>query len=131
MVTKIATIKGINYRNHIAWSIKQRVMMLLTTNQSQKDLAKTLGVLIGQSGGLSPTSSTPSPPPGATVTCEVTFYATTRPFLLICSSRYRRLILPLSATNSRTIPECYHSLRATSISLPKLTVRLTKFEFKQ
>ena len=44
MVTKIATVKDIDYRNHIAWAIKQRAMMLLTTNQSQKDLAKTLGV---------------------------------------------------------------------------------------
>nr|WP_242364228.1 hypothetical protein [Limosilactobacillus antri] len=33
-----------DYHTHIAWAIKQRAMMLLTTNQSQKDLAKTLGV---------------------------------------------------------------------------------------
>lgn len=44
MVTKIATVKDIDYRNHIAWAIKQRAMMLLTTNQSQKDLAKALGI---------------------------------------------------------------------------------------
>ena len=44
MVTKIATVKDIDYRNHITWAIKQRAMMLLTTNQSQKDLAKALGV---------------------------------------------------------------------------------------
>lgn len=43
-ITKFATVKDIDYRNHIAWAIKQRAMMLLTTNQSQKDLAKVLGV---------------------------------------------------------------------------------------
>lgn len=44
MVTQLATVKDIDYRNHIAWAIKQRAMMLLTTNQSQKDLAKALGI---------------------------------------------------------------------------------------
>lgn len=43
-VTSFATVKDIDYRNHIAWTIKQRAMMLLTTNQSQKDLAKSLGI---------------------------------------------------------------------------------------
>ena len=43
-VTQLATVTDIDYRNHIAWAIKQRAMMLLTTNQSQKDLARTLGV---------------------------------------------------------------------------------------
>ncbi|MGM9909124.1 hypothetical protein N4627_07005 [Limosilactobacillus vaginalis] len=43
-ITKFATVKDIDYRNHITWAIKQRAMMLLTTNQSQKDLAKVLGV---------------------------------------------------------------------------------------
>ena len=43
-VTSFATVKDIGYRNHIAWTIKQRAMMLLTTNQSQKDLAKSLGI---------------------------------------------------------------------------------------
>ena len=43
-MTKIAAVKDIDYRDHIAWEIKQYAMMLLTTNQSQKDLARTLGV---------------------------------------------------------------------------------------
>lgn len=43
-VTRLATVEDFDYRNHIAGAIKQRAMMLLTTNQSQKDLAKTLGV---------------------------------------------------------------------------------------
>lgn len=43
-VTRLAAVTDIDYRNHIAWAIKQRAMMLLTTNQSQTDLAKTLGV---------------------------------------------------------------------------------------
>ena len=43
-VTRLAQVKDIDYHTHITWAIKQRAMMLLTTNQSQKDLAKSLGV---------------------------------------------------------------------------------------
>ena len=42
-VTRLAQVKDIDYHTHITWAIKQRAMMLLTTNQSQKDLAKKPG----------------------------------------------------------------------------------------
>lgn len=43
-VTKLASVTDITYRNHIAQSIKQRIMMLLTLNRSETDIGKELGV---------------------------------------------------------------------------------------
>ena len=44
VVTKLAAVEDIHYRNHISLAIKQRAMMLLTKNESQSDLAKELNV---------------------------------------------------------------------------------------
>ena len=44
VITKLAAVKDIKYRNHISLAIKQLAMMLLTKNESQSDLAKELNV---------------------------------------------------------------------------------------
>lgn len=43
-ITEMAKVKDIRYRQHISQAIKQRVMMQLTTNESQIDIAKELGI---------------------------------------------------------------------------------------
>lgn len=43
-ITEVAKVKDIRYRQHISQAIKQRVMMQLTTNESQIDIAKELGI---------------------------------------------------------------------------------------
>lgn len=46
-ITKLASVDDVNYRNHISTAVKQKIMMDLTLNKSQKDLAKELGVSDG------------------------------------------------------------------------------------
>lgn len=43
-ITELAKVKDIKYRHHISQAIKQQVMIQLTTNESQIDIAKELGI---------------------------------------------------------------------------------------
>ena len=43
-ITQLAKVKDIKYRHHISQAIKQQVMIQLTTNESQIDIAKELGI---------------------------------------------------------------------------------------
>ncbi len=43
-VTKLAPVKDVQYRHHIATSIKQRIMMQLAKNESQTDIADDFSV---------------------------------------------------------------------------------------
>lgn len=43
-ITQLAKVKDIKYRHHIRQAIKQQVMIQLTTNESQIDIAKELGI---------------------------------------------------------------------------------------
>lgn len=43
-ITELAKVKDIKYRHHISQAIKQQVMIQLTTNESQIDIAKDLGI---------------------------------------------------------------------------------------
>ncbi|NRO30165.1 hypothetical protein IMAU30143_00369 [Lactobacillus helveticus] len=43
-ITELAKVKDIKYRHHISQAIKQQVMIQLTANESQIDIAKELGI---------------------------------------------------------------------------------------
>ena len=43
-ITKVAKVEDVKYHHHISQAIKQRVMMQLTVNESQTDIAKELGI---------------------------------------------------------------------------------------
>ena len=43
-ITKVARVEGVKYRHHISQAIKRRIMMQLTANESQTDIAKELGI---------------------------------------------------------------------------------------
>lgn len=43
-ITELAKVKDIKYRHHISQEIKQQVMIQLTANESQIDIAKELGI---------------------------------------------------------------------------------------
>ena len=43
-VTDFAKVTDLKYRHHIALAVKQRIMMQLSTNESQTDIAKSFGV---------------------------------------------------------------------------------------
>lgn len=43
-ITELAKVRDIKYRHHISQAIKQQVMIQLTTNESQIDIAKELGI---------------------------------------------------------------------------------------
>ncbi|MBB1085315.1 transposase family protein, partial [Limosilactobacillus fastidiosus] len=43
-ITKVARVKDVKYRHHISQAINLRIMMQLTANESQTDIAKELGI---------------------------------------------------------------------------------------
>ncbi|MEE6720232.1 helix-turn-helix domain-containing protein [Limosilactobacillus reuteri] len=40
----MSRVEGVKYRHHISQAIKRLIMMQLTTNESQTDIAKELGI---------------------------------------------------------------------------------------